>query len=189
MNDANEFDISAHPEVLVHTLGPAGTNCEAAARRWLKTKGYPQDRIELHSTLEVAAEAVIGRPGNVLLGCIVYPDLHHLVFENLGTMRLVECFIFPTHSMVVAGDMTGERPRVGSHPAPVNLLDSWDPDVRLVTSNAEAALMCARGEVDACVTTSVAAEASGLPIVQDFGPVPMGFSIHAPVQVEALATR
>lgn len=189
MNSATLIDSETHPDVWVHTLGPTGTNCEAAARHWLATNGYPEDHIELHPTLEVAAEAVIGRPGHVLLGCIVYPELNHLVFQNLGTMRLVDCFIIPTHSMVVAGDMGSERPLVASHPAPVNLLDAWSPEVQLVTSNAEAALVCARGEVDACVTTSVAAAAAGLPIVKDFGPVPMGFSIHAPSTADVLTAR
>lgn len=173
-------------DIHVHTLGPTGTNCEAAAHYWLKRRGVEEHHVTLHPTLEDAAEAVIGTSSpHVLLGCVVYPDLHHLVFKNLKDLALLECFVMPTHSMVVAGDMRSQRPRVATHPAPINLLDEWDPEIVLVDSNAEAALTCSQGATDACVTTSVAAASAGLPVVKDFGPVPMGFSIHAPHGFEA----
>lgn len=172
--------------VHVHTLGPAGTNCEAAAHHWLDQRDVDDHQVTLYSTLEEAADVVTSSPGaHVLLGCVVYPDLHHLVFRNLGRLSLVDCFVIPTYHMVVAGDMHKRRPTVASHPAPVSLLDEWDPHIVLVDSNVEAALACARGRADACVTTSVAAERAGLPIVKDFGPVPMGFTIHANREFEA----
>ncbi|WP_261566770.1 hypothetical protein [Frankia gtarii] len=167
------------PNLTVHTLGPVGTNCEAAAHHWLDRQGLTDHAVVLHPTLEKAAEVVKAEAdGHVLLGCVVYPDLHHLVFRNLGTLRMLECFVLDTWSMVVAGDMSAPRPRVASHPAPADLLGEWRPEIVLVDSNSEAALLCAEGKTDACVTTSVAADAAGLPVVKDFGPVPMGFSIH-----------
>ena len=50
--------------------------------------------------------------------------------------------------------------------------------VRLVSSNSQAAATCAAGETDACVTTAPAARRFGLEVVRDYGPVPMGFTIH-----------
>lgn len=171
-------------QVLVHTLGPAGTNCEAAARRWLADNHSGRGSVILHPTLEDAVPAVLKEPEtSVLLGCVVYPRLHELVFQNLDTMELRECFMMPTHHMVLAArDAAGEIKTVTSHPAPVNLLDGRDVRIELATSNAAAAQTCARGGADACITTEPAAVEHGLTIVDDFGPVAMGFSIHVPHQ-------
>ncbi|MGG4268044.1 hypothetical protein ABEW06_23125, partial [Peribacillus simplex] len=58
----------------VHTLGPAGTNCEKAGLLWLdkqKIKG----EVVLHNTLEEAIPFVENK-NSILLGCAVYPKLH-----------------------------------------------------------------------------------------------------------------
>lgn len=169
----------------VHTLGPTGTNCEIAARYWLSQRGDSSSRVVLHDTLEHAVVGVLEAPAtSALLGCIVYPQLHEIVFQNLGTMSLRECFVYPTHPMVLARRSSPEGldariTTVVSHAAPVNLLDGLGVDIRLADSNSQAALRCADGETDACITTIVAAEACGLAVVKDFGPVAMGYSIHA----------
>jgi prephenate dehydratase len=170
-------------ELHLHTLGPTGTNCEAAAYHWLKQRGCEAGRVLLYETLEKAIVGVLNEPhDSALVGCVVYPRLHEIIFKNLDSMSLRECFVMPTHRMVLAG--TSGRPisTVLSHPAPVNLIDLIEPDiqVRMVSSNAAAAQACARGDADACITTIVAAEASKLEILKDFGPIPMGFTIHAP---------
>jgi prephenate dehydratase len=171
----------------LHTLGPAGTNCEAAARYWLNERGEPPDCIVLHDTLEQAVVGVLQEPkGGILLGCIVYPRLHEIVFRNLARMSLRECFVYPTHSMVLACSravaVSGMHiATVVSHPAPVDLLEGLDVQILSADSNSQAASRCARGETDGCITTIVAAQANGLHVVKDFGPVAMGYSIHAPV--------
>lgn len=48
----------------------------------------------------------------------------------------------------------------------------------IVSSNSQAAIDCANGEVDACITTIKACEDCGLSIIQDFGEVPMAFILH-----------
>ncbi len=162
---------------VLHTLGPTGTNCEAAAHAWFKRRGNI-GRVYLHSTLEQAVEEMPEDDTHALLGCVVYPDLHTLVFSNLGRLALADCFIFPTFNMLLA-----QRPGVPSvrsvatHPAPRHLVPAG-LDVSLVNSNAQAALDCANGIVDACITTLPAAQRNGLQIVNDHGPVPMGFTIH-----------
>ena len=172
--------------VTVHTLGPAGTNCEKAAYLWLE-KNHQHGDVKLHQTLEEAAQYMAATDSNdVLLGCIVYPHLHHLVFNNLNYLKLTECFVMNTHSMVLASKVINpaEIKTVGSHPAPQDLIRQV-PDinsqlaVHLFNSNSEAARQCAIGTVDACITTDISASRCGLPILANFGPVPMGFSIHA----------
>lgn len=169
----------------VHTLGPTGTNCEKAAQEYLRRQSKAGN-IRLHETLEVAVEELINsEEGGVLLGCIVYPQLHDIVFKNLGKLKLVDCFVIDTHEMVFAGRSTSLSAisSVGTHPAPKHLVSEvldLRPDVRVTIcdSNSAASLQCANGDFDACITTDVAATKNGLHIFKSFGPVPMGFSIH-----------
>ncbi|MCU0685829.1 MAG: hypothetical protein MUF34_26910 [Polyangiaceae bacterium] len=164
---------------VLHTLGPAGTNCEQAARHWL---GGPErgGKVVLYETLERAVDAMPYDVGHALLGCVVYPELHTLVFSNLRRLELVECFVYPTYNMVLAS-RTGQMPRsVVSHPAPVELIPTSVGARLLANSNAQAAIDCAAGRAEGCITTIVAAREKGLVVVEDYGPVPMGFSIHAP---------
>lgn len=168
---------------VLHTLGPTGTNCEAAAKLWFGNRGIDGE-VVLHPTLEEAATVMGRAPHAALLGCVVYPDLHTLVFSNLEQFSLADLFIMPTHDMVLAS-RTGEAPAVVStHPAPQRLIpDELVPggvQRRLVNSNAQAALDCVRGLSDGCITTLIAAEQHDLAIVRNYGPVPMGFSIHVP---------
>jgi prephenate dehydratase len=162
----------------IYTLGPSGTNCEAAAKEYFKRTGINDGNVFLFSTLEEAMEEIPQDGFNALLGCVVYPDLHDLVFKNLSNMELVDTFIFPTFNMILASK-TGEEPStVITHPAPKSLLDSRPVDISFANSNAEAAYLCASGITQGCITTAVSAKKNNLKLVEDFGPVPMGFTIH-----------
>lgn len=102
----------------IRTLGPTGTNCEAAARHYAQSHGLDAE-VVLHSTLEEAIELVIQEPRSALLGCVVYPDLHQLVFPYLGRMTLADLFLFDTFNMVLAArDADTPLNLVASHPAP-----------------------------------------------------------------------
>lgn len=73
--------VAADPSrvAVLHTLGPTGTNCEAAAHAWFRRQGGV-GRVELHSTLEQAVERMPEDDTHALLSCVVYPELHTLVF-------------------------------------------------------------------------------------------------------------
>ncbi|MGP9820064.1 hypothetical protein ACTZWW_08615 [Salinarimonas sp. NSM] len=162
----------------IHTLGPSGTNCEAAATHYMAAHGLAAD-VVLHRTLEEGMARVLDDPAATLLGCVVYPDLHGLVFPYLDRMTLADQFLFDTFPMLLAARSADAAISVvATHPAPRALVPA-SHEIRLVTSNAEAARSCAAGEVDACITTAAAAERHGLVVLRDHGPVPMGFTIHA----------
>lgn len=164
----------------IRTLGPQGTNCEAAAYFWRQNAGYIDAEVVLYDTLETAVRYVVDTDrASVLLACVVYPYLHEIVFKNLSRLTLKECFVMPTHRMVLASMGRSEVTTVSSHPAPVNLLDGYGYRIDLVNSNAEAASTCAAGAADGCITTLAAAQRHGLTVIRDFGTVQMGFSIHA----------
>ncbi|ANY06180.1 hypothetical protein AFB00_07575 [Pseudonocardia sp. HH130630-07] len=89
---------------------------------------------------------------------------------------MVDSFLLPTHNMVFAG-RTADPRSASTHPAPAGLVPAGI-ERRIVLSNTRAALDCAEGITDACITTIVAAERHGLRIHRDFGAVPMVFTVH-----------
>lgn len=176
MSDAYALDSIS----VIHTLGPSGTNLEMAANHWFSARDREAD-VRLHSSLESAIPGLSDDGHEAVLACAVYPDLHSLVFENLGRLAMVDSFILPTYDMVFATRAdTTEVASVVSHPAPQSLVRRVDADckVTLVLSNSQAAKDCASGAADGCVTTSKAAADNGLVIRRSFGPVPMVYTLH-----------
>lgn len=176
--------IDRNTPVRIHTLGPEGTNCQRAAYHWLQQNNIDADKAEviLHPTLEDGVKAVVEDENALLLGCIVYPQLHELVFNNLDQLYLKDCFVLPTFNMVLATKQCEDVEQIRtivSHPAPVSLIRDLDRDVTLTTSNSKAASLVAASIFDACITTRKSAEMYGLKELKDFGEVPMGFSIHS----------
>jgi prephenate dehydratase len=164
-------------EITIHTLGPSGTNCEMAAKRWADDKGLDVN-IMLYDTLE-DAQKMIKESTDYLLACIVYPDLHNLVFDNIKGMKLLDCFIVNTFEMVLAAkSVYAEIKNVVSHPAPVSLINERFNDIELTSSNSNAAILTKQGLYDGCITTLVAANEHGLKVIENFGEIEMGFTIH-----------
>ncbi|MET0188286.1 MAG: hypothetical protein ABW212_04755 [Pseudonocardia sediminis] len=160
----------------LHTLGPTGTNLENAAHDWFARRGTPGE-VVLHPSLESAMETVPATGEHALVACAVYPDLHTLTFSNLGRLAMVDSFLMPTHNMVLAARSDAPPSTVSTHPAPAGLVPP-EATRRIVLSNSQAAIDCASGITDGCVTTAVAARAQGLRTLRDFGPVPMVFTVH-----------
>lgn len=167
---------TAPPIRHLHTLGPTGTNLEAASHEWLRRNDI-EGTVELHATIEGALEAVPDDGSHAITACAVYPALHTLVFANLHRLRMVDSFIMPTHNMVLASSGADSPRRVATHPAPKGLVPEGAVAVE-TQSNSQAAIECAEGRSEGCVTTLVAAEERGLRILRDFGPVPMAFTVH-----------
>lgn len=163
----------------IRTLGPAGTNLEAASRLWLERR-HGGGEVVLYRHLDEAV-ADMNRDGSEgILACAVYPDLHGLVFTNHEWMVMADCFLAPTFPMVLAATTADTWPgRVASHDAPVALVPEGAERVPAL-SNSAAARACAAGEVDACITTASAAAAAGLVVLVDHGLVPMVYTLHVP---------
>ncbi|WP_437025404.1 bacilysin biosynthesis protein BacA [Streptomyces sp. enrichment culture] len=140
--------------------------------------------MELHSSIETALDAVPDDGEHALVACAVYPALHTLVFGNLHRLHMVDSFIMPTHNMVLATRGTDVPGTVASHPAPRGLVPAGT-EIREVLSNSRAAIECAEGRVEGCITTVVAARNHGLRVVRDFGAVPMVFTVHQVLTVGA----
>ncbi len=161
----------------LHTLGPAGTNCELSARHWFEGRGR-RGEVVLYTTLEEAARGALATPGGALLAPVAYPHLHTLMYSHVDQLYVADSMVMATHRMVLARRPgAGVPTTVASHPAPVALVGEGMA-VTLVTSNSQAASDCAAGLVDACITTEAAMRLHRLELVRDFGPVSMAFTIH-----------
>ncbi|MFJ2418271.1 type 2 periplasmic-binding domain-containing protein [Streptomyces brevispora] len=182
MND-NSTDLKHDGEralsrvTVIHTLGPSGTNLEKAAHHWLAERGTA-GKVVLHAEVEDGLDAMAFDGTEAILACAVYPRLHDLVFMNLRRLEMVDSFILDTHDMVLAGRPDhAAMTTIVSHPAPSSLVAELG-DVTLTSSNSLAAALCAAGQYDACVTTGAAAANEGLRLIENFGPVPMVFTLH-----------
>lgn len=170
---------------VIHTLGPTGTNLAAAAREWFSRHGIDGD-VRLYETVESAIDLMPRDPSHALLTCAVYPNLYNVVFNNLSRLKFVDSFIWSTFPMLLAS-RDGSRPTVvATHPAPQSLVPS-DMERIITTSNSQAAVDCVSGKTDGCITTLAALEIHGLKIVEDFGPVPMVFTLHGQMGGETLS--
>ncbi|GAA3006580.1 prephenate decarboxylase [Streptomyces drozdowiczii] len=162
---------------VIHTLGPSGTNLEKAAHHWLTRRGTT-GKVVLHAEVEDGLDAMAFDSTEAILACAVYPRLHDLVFQNLHRLEMADSFILDTHDMVLAGRPDhASLSTIVSHPAPSSLVAERG-EVTLTSSNSRAAALCAAGQFDACVTTGPAAAAEGLRLIENFGPVPMIFTLH-----------
>lgn len=164
----------------VHTLGPAGTNCEKAALKWAALK-CKKAELALHESMKRAAEQVAACGCSVLLSVVAYPQLHSIIYEHIAQLGLLDVFIMKTDDMVLAS-VNGQMPTLcQTHPAPEKLLPAQMQRI-YAASNAHAAAEVMAGRGDGCITTLAAAEHHGLKVVQTFGQVPMGFTIHGPLK-------
>src|SRR5581483_7030186 len=116
---------------VIHTLGPSGTNLEMAAHHWFTCRGRHPD-VRLHPTLESAIPGLSDHGHEAVMACAVYPELHSLVFRNLGRLAMVDSFILPTYDMVFATrTQDAEVANVVSHPAPQVLVRRVSADCTL----------------------------------------------------------
>lgn len=160
----------------IHTLGPAGTNCEAAAKFYLQ-KINQKGGIFLHSRLEKAITYISSKNNSVLLSCAAYPDLHHLIFSNTKQIEIFDAFVFKTYNMVLASVNNKEVTDVSTHPAPQSLCPDGTTK-HFSSSNSQAAYDCLSGKTNGCITTEKSSNKLGLTIKKDFGAIPMVFILH-----------
>lgn len=161
----------------IHTLGPTGTNLEMAAHHWFSTQER-EGAVVLHAEVEDGLDVMRFDGSEAILACAVYPRLHRLVFQNLPRLAMVDSFILDTYNMVLATRQDQESvTTIVTHPAPSSLVEARG-EMTMSSSSSQAAADCAAGLYDGCVTTEQAAKAEGLLVAEDFGPVPMIFTLH-----------
>jgi hypothetical protein len=183
-------------EVRMFVLGPEGTNINQAARIWARSMGIVgKTRYRLFASedgtdpvLSYAMKAREVTESGVLVifwTCAVYFRLNELFFTlpdtaplfisqsmDLDSMRLC---VKPRDLPQVTDGRIPEGWRVASHPSPTPLVGQFSNEVVASGSNASAARSCAKGEVEACITTESAQRIYNLADIHIFGSPPMIF--------------
>jgi len=173
-----------------YALGPQGTNIIRAATAWHAKMGIANKATVIPcSTVE---ESVVLTRANKSEGCLsvfwtcaVYFRENEVFFENPDMLPFVFEQILPLDEMQLACELklarelesAAVRPewRILSHPSPAPLVKSLGWKVIEARSNADAAVRCAAGEAEACVTTEDARQRYGLVTLHAFGSPPMLF--------------
>jgi len=178
-------------QIKCFALGPCGTNIEQASRKWLKETGIDsKSTVELGETPEQCVEMarLVKDEGEISIfwTCAVYYNLFKLFFENPDTLpffitfeMLLDEMQLATRKELISQVVDARIPegwKIASHPSPAPLVRYVNGRSLLqTTSNAQAALLCATGQVEACVTTQKAKEIHGLETIHIFGSPPMVF--------------
>lgn len=178
-------------------LGPAGTNIAQACEQWIKKTGIgSKTKMVFCETPEESVERARGikEDGHVAIfwTCAVYINLYKIFFNNPDTLTFFIEEIMYLDEMQLATRpeklveiQEGIIPKgwgVASHPSPAPLLDDITCSVEITTSNTRAAEICAKGQVDACITTKSAKMIYNLVLLHKFGSPKMifygGITIH-----------
>lgn len=148
-------------DVPIVTLGPAGTDAEAEARKHSSVV-----RLVDSFAVAMALAAADGTRALVAAGYLALDAQDRTVdswvdqhFHHTGVLQLHRCWESPTKPMCLA--VRRDLPRatsvatVATHPATRVFAARYMPEARLVSVNAKplAAQAAARGEVDACIAS------------------------------------
>jgi hypothetical protein len=171
-------------------LGPEGTNILQACGRWtIRMQIEHKAHTILCDTPEhsIAAARQLTEPSTlgVFWTCAVYSREMEVFFRNADTLPF-----FTQETMALDKMQLATRPalaaelkgpyvpcawRIAVHSSPAALLDPHHRNVVLVNSNAVAAIDCAAGRVEACITTESARRRHGLTSLHCFGSPEMVF--------------
>lgn len=171
-------------------LGPEGTNISQASRRWtVRMRIEHKARTVLCDTPEesIVAARQLAEPGilGVFWTCAVYSREMEVFFRNPDTLPFFAQETMALDKMqlatrpALAAELNAPRVpsdwRIAVHPSPAALLSHHHRNLVLVNSNAAAAIDCAGGRVEACITTENARSRHGLKSLHCFGSPEMVF--------------
>lgn len=136
------------------TLGPAGTNSEAATRAYLDFHGVAAEIVLLRDYTEGLELLRAGAVDHMVQVC-AHPDVAHTIEAHHREIFLVDSFIAPTKPMGVLTRAAVAAPRsLGFMPATAGYFEpeQW-PERRHEISNAEVARGLLEGRYDSGFTT------------------------------------
>jgi hypothetical protein len=171
-------------------LGPEGTNIAQACSRWIRRMEIEHKAdIALCDTPEnsIIAARQLTKPGilAVFWTCAVYsremevffgnPDTFPFFAQEIMALDEMQLATRPELAATIEGQEVPASWRIAAHPSPVALVSPHHRNVVLVNSNAAAAVECAVGRVEACITTESARQRNNLKMLHLFGSPEMVF--------------
>jgi prephenate dehydratase len=177
---------SAVKQVIHFALGPKGTNIGQACEAWTKEKGV-EEKTEIvfcptpEESLEQARKVKENGVLPIFWTCAVFYALNKLFFYNPDVYPFLFQYNMPLDTMQLCVPAEMQKKEwdnkwlIASHPSPSPLVSNLKNIVINTKSNSQAAILCAQGEVEACITTAQAAKIHGLVPVHEFGSPTMVF--------------
>jgi len=171
--------------VVSYVLGPSGTNIEQAAMMWHKAMGVEgKSEFVLCDLPETAVRMALALKLRGTLGvfwtCAVFarefkmffsnPEAFPFFFQQEMLLDEMQLAVSGRNGFSLSSNLATVK--VATHISPSPLVESLRQfGVAIVdaSSNAEAARMCASGEVDACMTTEAARRIHMLKKIHSFG--------------------
>lgn len=92
------------------TLGPAGSNHDWVAKRYLDFHGLRQVHIELFTEFDEAFDALFNGQIHHVIQVAVHPSVPHTVAKYRGRAHLIDTFISPSQPMAVLTRVEVETP-------------------------------------------------------------------------------
>jgi len=171
-------------------LGPEGTNISQACSRWtvrmqIQHKAHTVLCDTPEDSIVAARQLVEPSTLGIFWTCAVYSREMEVFFRNPDTLPF-----FTQETMALDKMQLATKPalatelndpcipcdwRIAVHPSPAALLHPHHRNIVFVNSNAVAAIECAGGRVEACITTESARRRHGLISLHCFGSPEMVF--------------
>lgn len=192
-----------HPQkfrkVILHGLGPSGTNISQACVEYASQRHLPQSAVTIHERgveprayAEIAAQEVGDGVLPLHMECAVYYEMRRLFSERPKEMVFADHHYMNLDDMQLAtrrgswGVLQEHTPlRLASHPSPLPLMKKWLDEGLAeyvkAPSNSAAAEMVASSAADICITTDSGRRLSELEQVHLFGTPQMIFTIGTPL--------
>jgi hypothetical protein len=173
-----------------YSLGPEGTNIIRAAMKWHadmgvahKAKVIPCATVE-ESVRLTQSDTTDGQL-SIFWTCAVYFRENQVFFGNPDVLPFMFSQVLPLDEMQLAcqprlaaelaiGAVTRNW-RILTHLSPSPLVKKLGCELLEANSNADAAVRCAAGEAEACITTEAARRRTGLVKLHSFGSPDMVF--------------
>ncbi|MES2742120.1 MAG: prephenate dehydratase domain-containing protein [Pseudomonadota bacterium] len=195
------FDFDTRFEILhIATLGPSGTSSEQSAIAFgehaIKNGLTSRYQLSLCATYEEASRKVTSSDCHALIVANAYHGINEFYMSN--GLNLASAFLHytPHYGIAVRGDLDVSDIVISTHPAPQALIQELLPAGLQIQktifkdSTSMAARAAAEGEVDAALTTEVAAELYKLRFISKTRPIQMLWSVFtAPLNAESRHDR
>jgi prephenate dehydratase len=177
-----EFDV-----IRLVTLGPKGTSSEKSAchfgKQLMELGVVNNFRIHLSDTYENAQLNLIDNSCDALVVANAYHGVNEFYMDTRLNLYSAYMNETPNYGIAIKRDSVKKNLRIATHPAPVSLIKELLPpdfsidDIEFRNSTSSAAISVSNEEVDAALTTQVAADINDLVFISEIRPIKMLWSV------------
>ncbi|WP_350306297.1 prephenate decarboxylase [Photorhabdus viridis] len=181
------FDKDAFDVLNIATLGPSGTSSEQSAIRFgefaIENKIAKSYQIVLCNTYEEASSQIILKNCQALVVANAYYNISEFYMDNRFNLSAAFLNYTPNYGIAIRDELAKANIVIATHPAPKALIPELLPDnlkiadIIFKDSTSSAAKAVANSEVDAALTTEVAAKLHKLKFISHIRPIKMLWSV------------